>query len=572
MIIKKEFAFILFILSFVLGIQVKTVIGQTYCNPMNLSYGLNPNHSSGHNISDPTVVLYKDNYFLFASNAGGYWYSSDLLSWKYVTTNDLPLENRSPTAAVIGDWLYFFTSSNDAIFRSNDPASGKWEVYNSKSVLLSLINDFAIFADTDGRVYCYYGCSNNDGVMTRELDPKNFLNPIGVPLVCRKANLLEKGRKKVKDNASKTSSPEVKGSWMNKYNGKYYYQCSEQNADLGTYSDAVYVSDSPVGPFTYAANNPFSYRPDGFVCGAGNGSTFADKYGNWWHIATVTAPGNRDSQTGLGLFSAGFDSDGNLFAKTDFGDYPIIMPSHKNNNVSKLDPEWSLLSDNKTAEASSNLATHPTNFAFDENSGTYWSAKSGEKGEWLSVDLGSVCTINAFQLNFAVNKTQVTESEGVFAWQYLVQYSIDKKNWKTLSDKTSNTEYQTNPYEALKVPVQAQFVKIINYRVPEGTLAISGFRIFGLGADRKPKKVNTFRAVRDYHNAQIIKLFWKKQENATGYNIRYGIDKDKLYHSYQVYKKSRLTIHCPDKNKIYWFEIDAFNENGVNPGKALLFH
>ncbi len=567
---KKGFAYIILAITFVIGIQVNTVKSQTYCNPLNLPYQFNADSPSKYDISDPTIVLYKDNYFLFASNAGGYWYSGDLLSWKFVSATNLPFENMAPTAFVIGDWIYFSTSFSNKIFRSKDPVSGKWEVYSNNSLLLSEISDFAVFADTDGRVYCYYGCSNNDGVMARELDASNLLEPIGVPVVCRKINPLKKAPKKLKENSARTGSYNAKSSWMNKYNGKYYYQCAEPNNELNNYSDVVYVSDSPMGPFTFAANNPFSYRPDGFVSGAANGSTFADKYGNWWHIATMTASKNQKSPSRLGLFPAGFDKDGNLFCKTDFGDYPIIMPNEKYTNVSKLDPEWALLSDNITVQASSSLASCPVTSAFDENIGTYWSAKTSKKGEWLMADFGSVCTINAFQLNFAENKSQITYNDSLFAYQYLVEYSIDEKNWKKLSDKTTNTSYETNPYEAIKIPVQARYIKITNYNVPVGTFAISGFRIFGSGTGRKPKKVSTFRAVRDYRNPQIIKMSWKKQANTAGYNIRYGTDKDKLYHSYQVYKNTRLNIHCPDKNRIYWFQMDAFNENGVMPGKPML--
>ena len=216
------------------------------------------------------------------------------------------------------------------------------------------------------------------------------------------------------------------------------------------------------------------------------------------------------------------------------------------------------------------MASGPVTSAFDENIGTYWSAQTGKKGEWLSVDLGSLCTINAFQLNFAEPKLPVTARDTLLVHQYLVEYSMDNKNWKKLSDKTSNAEYQGNPYEELKIPIQAEYVKITNYHVPSGTFAISGFRIFGSGTDRRPRKVNDFRAVRDYRDPQIIKMSWKKQANTSGYNIRYGVDKDKLYHSYQVFINTRLTIHCPDKKNTYWIEIDAFNENGVTPGKLQL--
>jgi hypothetical protein len=563
---NRKIIYLLLVITFILQIQVQALFGQTYCNPMNLSFPIKSDLKSRPDIADPTIALYKDNYFLFASNAGGYWYSGDLLSWKFVTSEILPLENLAPTAVVIGDWLYFFASFSNKIYRSNDPVKGKWEVYTN-SMLTSLIGDYAVFADTDGRVYCYYGCSNNDGVMARELDVKNQFNPIGVAAVCRKANPLKDSRKKLKSSTEQANNINVKGSWMNKFNGKYYYQCAERYNDLNIYSDAVYVSDHPMGPFTFASNNPFSYRPNGFICGAGNGSTFADKYGNWWHVATVSTPRNLNSQSWIGLFPAGFDDDGNLFAKTDFGDYPIIIPNNKCSNISKLDPEWSLLSDEITAQASSSLASCPTSLAFDENIGTYWSARTGEKGEWLMVDFGSVCTVSSLQINFAENKTHSNVIDSVYAHQYLVEYSTDKKKWNKLIDKTSNTQNQPNYYESFKIPIQAQYLKITNYRVPSGTFAISGFRIFGNGTNRKPKKINSFRAVRDYRNTQIIKMSWEKQDNTAGYNIRYGTDKDKLYHSYQVFKNTRVTIRCPDRSKTYWFAIDTFNDSGLTPGK-----
>ena len=32
---------------------------------------------------------------------------------------------------------------------------------------------------------------------------------------------------------------------------------------------------------------------------------------------------------------------------------------------------------------------------------TYWSAASGNKGEWIQTDLGNVSTVNAIQINYA---------------------------------------------------------------------------------------------------------------------------------------------------------------------------
>ncbi|HEY3372863.1 MAG TPA: family 43 glycosylhydrolase [Prolixibacteraceae bacterium] len=552
------------VLICLLGIQFNPVNGQTYCNPMNLSYRFCLDQPSRREAADPTMVLYKDNYYLFASKSGGYWVSSDLLSWKLVTTPTLPLENYAPAAVVIGDWLYFLVSESNTIFRSNDPAHGKWEVYNDSFPIV--ITDPALFADTDGRVYFYYGCSNKKPLEGIELDVNNKLNPIGKPVVCMAGNPSIHGWEQPGDYNDKTAAPWIEGSWMNKYKGKYYFQYAGPGTEYKSYADGVYVSDSPLGPFTYAANNPFSYKPEGFIAGAGHGSTFEDKHGNWWHIATMSISVKHPFERRLGLFPVGFDKDGTMFSYNEFGDYPLIMPDHKYKDVNELKPGWALLSYNKKAKASSALDKDPIEYAFDEDIRTYWSAQTGNKNEWLSVDLGAPCTINALQINFAENQTQLLGRQGVLSHQYLVQYSTDQVNWKTLVDQTSNTEDLTHPYQVMSTPVQARYVKVTNYRVPDGTFAISGLRVFGQGSGAKPSKVKSFTATRDLKDSRNISLSWPQQANATGYNIRYGVEKGKLYHSYQVNKETSVTIRSLDKDQSYWFEIDAFGENGVTTG------
>ena len=54
-----------------------------------------------------------------------------------------------------------------------------------------------------------------------------------------------------------------------------------------------------------------------------------------------------------------------------------------------------LLSYNKPVEVSSEQDGHPKNYATNEDIRTYWSAKTGDKGEWISMDLQKECTINA---------------------------------------------------------------------------------------------------------------------------------------------------------------------------------
>ena len=93
-----------------------------------------------------------------------------------------------------------------------------------------------------------------------------------------------------------------------------------------------------------------------------------------------------------------------------------------------------------------------------------------------------------------------------------------------------------------------------------------GFRVFGLGTGKKPTKVNSVEITRDTNDARNVRLSWKKQPNAIGYLVRFGTEKDKLYRSYQVYSDNQIIIRSLDKDRKYWFAVDAFGESGVTRG------
>ncbi|MFD2146549.1 family 43 glycosylhydrolase [Mucilaginibacter antarcticus] len=537
---------------------------QTFCNPLNISYRFTLDKPSRRAAADPVMVLHKDNYYLFATASGGYWHSKNLLHWTFVTTKDLPFEKDAPTAAVINGELYYMPLNSHIIYKATDPVAGKWEVYTTTFPLA--IGDPDFFQDTDGKVYMYYGCTNNDYLYAIQLDPGNQLKPIGQPVKVLRGDPATRGWERPGDFNTSTERPWTEAPWMTKHNGKYYYQYSAPGTQYKSYADGYFVSDNPLGPFTYSQTSPFSAKPEGFITGAGHASTFQDKYGNYWRVVTMVISVKHIFERRLGLIPVTFDKADNMVAHTEFADYPMVIPNHKMKDVSELYPGWMMLSYKKTAEASSSLDANQPALAVNEEIRDYWSAKTGDKGEWLGVDLGSVSTVKAVQLNFAENNTQLFGRNGVLAQQYLLEYSIDKKNWKKLVDKTLNEEDLTHQYHAVEVPVKARYLKVTNYRVPSGTFAISGFRVFGLGTSKKPGKVNSFEMLRDVADSRNVKLSWKKQPNATGYNIRFGVQKNHLNRVYQVYNDTELTIRSLNKDQKYWFAIDAFGENGVTKG------
>jgi xylan 1,4-beta-xylosidase len=540
----------------------------TFCNPINLSYRFCLDTPSRREAADPTMVVFKNEYYLFASKSGGYFHSTDLIHWDLITTNDLPLEDYAPTAMVMNDTLYFMASSTvQAIYKTADPKSGKWKRIDV--IFPANLWDPCLFLDDDGRVYLYYGCSDVNPIHGVELDPKT-LDPIGQPVDLFNSHRDIYGWERKGDYNELGGNPWIEGAWMTKFNGKYYLQYAGPGTEFKSYSDGVYFSDKPLGEYRLAPNNPCSSKPEGFIAGAGHSSTFQDKYGNYWHISTMTISQKHMFERRLGLFPTFFDADGELYVYTGFGDFPFRIPTKKITDPEELFPQWMLLSYNKPVEVSSELPGHPKNLATDEEIRTFWSALTGKQGEWISVDLQKECTVNAVQLNYAENDTKLYGRNPDIYYQYVLQYSNDNKNWKTLVDKTQNTTDVPHDYIGLKTPVKARYIKLINYRVPDGTFALAGLRVFGNGGGSAPSEVKKVEIERSENDRCIVTIKWERNPDAVGYNIRYGSLKNKLYHNYQVLGSDSLTIRSLNSLDKYYFTMDAFNENGITKGSKII--
>jgi hypothetical protein len=541
----------------------------TICNPINLSYRFCLDAPSRREAADPTMVTFKGEYYLFASKSGGYFHSTDLINWDLISTNDLPLEDYAPTAVVMKDTLYFMASASPTvkIFKTADPKSGKWKLANAAFPIGMIDPD--LFVDDDGRLYFYYGCSNINPIQVVELDTKT-LNPIGKPVAVINSDKKNYGWERSGDYNEVGNNPWIEGAWMTKHDSKYYLQYAGPGTEYKSYGDGVYVSDKPLGPFKLAAHNPFSYKPEGFIAGTGHSSTFQDKYGNYWHVGTMTISVKHMFERRLGLFPTFFDKDGVMYVYTGFGDFPFKMPTRKISGPEELFPNWMLLSYNKPVEVSSELAAHPKKYTADEEIRTFWSAKTGNKGEWISMDLQKECTVNAIQINYAENETKIMGRQPDIYYQYLLEYSTDGKTWKTLADKTQNKTDVPHDYIELAKPVKARYIKLTNYHMADGVFALAGLRVFGNGAGKAPSEVKSLSLKRSETDRCVVEVSWPKIQGTVGYNIRYGTSKDKLYQNYQVLGTEQVTIRSLNAQQKYYFTIDAFNENGITKGKRII--
>ena len=104
--------------------------------------------------------------------------------------------------------------------------------------------------------------------------------------------------------------------------------------------------------------------------------------------------------------------------------------------------------------------------------------------------------------------------------------------------------------------------------MPTGKFALSGFRVFGKGSGSKPDAVKGFVPLRTdpkkFGERRSVWLKWQQNENADGYNIYFGKSPDKLYGNIMVYGKNEYYFGGADRTDPYYFQIEAFNNNGIS--------
>lgn len=546
----------------------------TYCNPINLDYGYTPipnfSEQGRHRATaDPVITLFKDKYYLFSTNQWGYWWSDDLSDWKFVSRKFLKPWHQvydelcAPGTLVLGDTLLVIGSTHTKTFplwMSTNPTEDDWtEAVDSFQVGAW---DPAFFADEDKRVYIYWGSSNTFPLYGQEIDRKTF-KPIGERKELIRLHDSIHGWERFGEYADNTFLPPfIEGAWMNKHQGKYYLQYAAPGTEFSGYGDGVYIGDDPLGPFTYQDHNPFAYKPGGFARGTGHGATFQARDDTWWHVGTTVIGVRNNFERRLGLWPAGFDTDGILHCNTAFGDYPHFLPGIDVEDPGKF-TGWMLLNYQKPVRVSSTLGGYYPNFALDEDIKTYWSAETGNSGEWIESDLGKNMYIKAIQINYADQDVPFLGKQENTYHQYILYYSNDQINWNILVNKSRNKKDIPHEYIELEKEINARYLKLENIHMPAGKFAISGFRIFGNSPGMIPDSVQHFTVLRGDSERRNAWIKWQWMDDAQGYVIYSGIAPEKMYTSVMVYGKNEYYFTAMDRDRPYYFQIEAFNESGV---------
>ncbi len=540
---------------------------QTYCNPINLDYTYmiynahkNLSYRSG---ADPAVVKFQDEYYMFVTRSMGYWHSSDLTNWKFITPKQWYFQgSNAPAAFSYKDSVLYVAgnpSGSMSVLYSNNPKKGEWKATPS---ILSNLQDPALFIDDDGESYMYWGSSNKFPIRAKKLDRLIRFKPSEKTHKLFNLQPEKHGWERFGENHSETIlGGYIEGPWMNKYKNKYYLQYAAPGTEFNVYGDGVYIGDSPLGPFTYAPNNPFSYKPGGFINGAGHGSTVLGPGNVYWHFSSMAVNVNIGWERRIGAFSTFFDDDGLMHSDTYFGDYPHYAPS-------ATDKEgrfrgWMLLSYKKPVKVSSQIEGCAAKNLVDENIKTFWIAKEKNDEQWIEIDLLKPSMVHAIQVNYNDYKSNMYGKIPGLYHQYQIEGSLDGKKWTLLIDRSTNTKDVPNDYSELRTPERVRFIRYKNIHVPTPYLSISDIRVFGKGYGRAPKTPKNLSATRKKDKREAI-ITWDLVKKSQGYNILWGITPDKLYSSWLVYGKNSLELKSLNTDQNYYVTIESFNEDGIS--------
>ena len=569
----KHYMGILLLLAVLSGISCPSTAQQkTYCNPVDLDYTYMIRFShkdiSYRSGADPDVVEFRNEYYMFVTRSMGYWHSRDLLHWDFVKPDGWYFQgSNAPTAFNYRDSVLYQAgnpSGSMSILYTDKPREGVWEAVPS---ILHRLQDPTLFIDHDDQAYIFWGSSNKHPIRGRKLDMFHRFSPDPNIVKLFNLNAEKHGWERFGENHSRNTRGYIEGAYMTKHNGKYYLQYAAPGTQFDVYGDGVYIGDSPLGPYEYAPNNPVCYKPGGFANGTGHGSTVKGPYNNYWHFGTMAVSVNRIWERRIVMYPTHFDQDGLMYTNTSFGDYPHYAPDEYSRAGTFTG--WMLLSYNKPVKASSSLEDYVPENIVDENIKSFWVAKNNDKNQWLEIDLEQPAKVHAVQINYNDYQSDLYGRIPGLHHRYMIEGSLDGEDWEVLVDKTNSYEDVPNDYVELNHPQTVRFIRYKNIHVPTTNLSISDLRVFGLGQGRPPAQVKnlTVKRVHDRRNASIT---WDAQNNVQGYNVRWGIAPDKLYSSWLVYGKNHLDLRSLNVDQKYFFQVEAFNENGVSERSKLI--
>ena len=406
--------------------------------------------------ADPTIRKFGDTYYLYATTDGtgnGYgpaqvWVSKDFYNWKNIVMN-------WPTTEVVwapdvvqqqdGTFRYYYCEPcNINIGESSSPIGPWHNILGKEDAVMvpdryvhnAITLDPQLFRDDDGQEYLYFttwGIYEGFGCGVAKLSGKK-------PTTCTDArgwneeNPFPIAADEFFSEKRLIPNTELKdifeAPFVFKRGNTYYFTYSSGSCHDHTYRVQYATSKTgPMGPFEYQGCI-LETNADGTIHGPGHHSVLEE---NGHYYIVYHRHNNPHAVHGFNrqvcIDELCFDADGRILP---------VVPTHDAKNVmlGKGQAHKNLAFGAKVTASSCYDEWFKPEYAVDDNNGTLWKASrtnwDAEKHvEWLQIDLGKPTKFSEVWTAFEYP---------TFFYQYLIETSLDGKQWTLYADRTSNTQ------------------------------------------------------------------------------------------------------------------------------------
>jgi len=466
--------------------------GQHYCNPLPMPIG------PGGNASGDVTVLEEGGKYYMCCTGGGMWVSDDLLNWEFHAVEHIPV---APDL-VKYKGKFYLTGNSDHVFVADHPLGPYKDLglFKDTGPIEDGWNggfDTKIFVDDDGQPYLFWPSRGISGIYGVRLDPKDLTRFAEKPTHLFGFNPMHAWERYGEMNEYPAVAW-IEGPWIIKRNGIYYLEYSASGTQWKTYAEGYYTATSPLGPYTYAPNNPLLRKTEGLVTGTAHGSIVNYK-DEWWQFYTIVLsnpPGGRR----IGMDRVEFDADGLMSCTVTDTPQPAPgtvakkgVPASIPVTINKINAM------NALSKFSSQQPGFPAAFAVDNYSGTVWMPEAGDAQPSITVELSPATrfdvvqhfTVNGMRVMFSGASRRFGAPQVLPVYKYRLEVSQDGEKYVTVLDRTKNQVARDTVFEEFE-PVNCRFVRLTVTDWPkEFPLGVIDFTVFGYPDGYDPAAVAT---------------------------------------------------------------------------------
>jgi hypothetical protein len=442
-------------------------------------------------LADPSVIVDGGKWYLYPScdmawvseDHGGTWTHRQIQVEGLNPSGVFPYRDLGYAPSIVKHGGKFLLIASDSQVYAADTPLGIFKALGFIRIPRELHapcqTDPMLFSDDDGRLFFYWGCTQNGGIWAVELDPKDPTKLLSVPKeVFRFEPKLHPWESLGEWNQNTTSSW-MEGSWMLKHKGTYYLTYSAAGTMNKTYAMGCYVSKSPLGPFTPQKRNPILRTTEGLVTGTGHGCFFEDEDHSIWVFYTIRAGVAHGFERRIGMDRAEIDAQGNLFVPE-----ATSLPQWLEGRKPKDSPTgywtgWLPLNSGIQTLGSSTAPNLPGRLAVDNDPRTWWQPGEGDREPTLTTSFSATATIHAVRVIW--RDIGLNTKHGVLPgpFRYRVDAETEPGKWTTLLDRTASGDDLLVDYREC-APVVAKRARLMITGYPQGiTPGVAEFTLFG---------------------------------------------------------------------------------------------